>query len=61
MRKIQEADYDRDDDPDALPDYESDSSDESDHSDAPDDDNNSDDAFIGAMGDLDLAGMDIEG
>ncbi|KAK7704173.1 hypothetical protein SLS64_008731 [Diaporthe eres] len=57
---VEEADYDREDDPDALPSNESDSDDGFNEPDIPDDADDSDDALIGGMAELEVAGMDEE-
>lgn len=65
---LQETDYDRDDDPNALPNNESDSSEDDDGGDDPafdDDENNwnawnSDNELVGPMANLDVAETDSE-
>ncbi|KAG6362630.1 hypothetical protein INS49_007722 [Diaporthe citri] len=57
---VEEADYDRDDDPDALPSNESDLDAESNDPDIPNDADDSDHDFIGAMAGLEIAALDVE-
>lgn len=60
---IQETDYDRDDDPNALQNNESDSSDDEDDSNSNDDENNGDpwnNELVGPMANLDVAETDTE-
>lgn len=60
---IQETDYDRDDDPSALANNESDSSEDEGDPDSNDDENNGDpwnDELVGPMANLDMAETDTE-
>lgn len=60
---IQETDYDRDDDPNALPNNESDSSNDEGDPDSSDHENNGDpwnDELVGPMANLDVAATDTE-
>lgn len=56
----QETDYDRDDDPSALPNNEPDSSDDENEPDSNDDENNWNDQLVGPMANLDVADTDTE-